>query len=44
MMLLFIPSGIVFGTSGACGLVKDFTPQALLYGLVCCRYGVNIFP
>ncbi|QUI99345.1 hypothetical protein KCP74_15075 [Salmonella enterica subsp. enterica] len=32
-------SGIVFGTSGARGLVKDFTPQVCAaFYIICCRY------
>ncbi|SUG87869.1 phosphomannomutase [Salmonella enterica subsp. enterica] len=38
-------SGIVFGTSGARGLVKDFTPQVMccFYGFICCRYAGTFF-
>lgn len=38
-------SGIVFGTSGARGLVKDFTPQvcAAFYGFIYCRYAGTFF-
>ncbi len=38
-------SGIVFGTSGARGLVKRFYTSGMccFYGFICCRYAGTFF-